>query len=64
MNRWRDCEVTSSFSPVLWDEENEIVVVLEKHVRLYDGDERTDYDDGDLILTTHRLLYVFSNYSN
>eukprot|EP00762_Andalucia_godoyi_P002627 ANDGO_03338.mRNA.1 Vacuolar protein sorting-associated protein 36 len=58
MDRWRPCEVTSSFAPVLWDEENEIIVVIEKHIRLYNGDDATDYDDGDLILSTHRLLWL------
>lgn len=58
MDQFRLAEVTPSFAPVLWDEEHEIILCMEKHIRLYDGDVRTDYDDGDAILTTHRLLWL------
>lgn len=27
-------------------------------IRLYDGDSRTDYDDGVLLLTSHRLVWT------
>lgn len=42
--------------PVLLDEEQELL--RERGVGLYDGDERTNFDKGDLTLTTHRLLWV------
>ena len=36
----------------------ETSVTTERGVRLYDGDEHTDFDSGDLTLTSHRLLWV------
>lgn len=38
--------------------EGESELVHEACVRLYDGDQRTEYDDGALTLTSHRLLWV------
>jgi len=42
--------------PVMLPGEQELV--RDRGVGLYDGDERTDFDKGDLTLTTHRLLWV------
>ncbi|XP_023011934.2 vacuolar protein sorting 36 [Leptinotarsa decemlineata] len=42
-------------SPLLIDGESTIAV--ENNVRLYDGDQKTSFEGGELIITTHRLLW-------
>ncbi|XP_037036984.1 vacuolar protein-sorting-associated protein 36 [Bradysia coprophila] len=37
--------------------EDEDFVSKDKSVKLYDGDEKTSYEDGEVILTTHRLFW-------
>ncbi|EFA02261.1 vacuolar protein-sorting-associated protein 36 [Tribolium castaneum] len=49
MNRWRYT------SPLLLD--NESTLTCEKNVRLYDGDQKTSFEGGELIITTHRILW-------
>ncbi|XP_072900075.1 vacuolar protein-sorting-associated protein 36 [Hemitrygon akajei] len=36
---------------------NETLVIQQRGVRLYDGDEKTQFDLGTLLLSTHRLLW-------
>ncbi|XP_067841979.1 vacuolar protein-sorting-associated protein 36 isoform X2 [Heptranchias perlo] len=36
---------------------NETLVIQQRGVRLYDGDEKTKFDLGTLLLSTHRLLW-------
>lgn len=48
MNRFQWCDKLSEV-------ENEVHKQL--GVRLYDGDRKTPFDDGELILTTHRLIW-------
>ncbi|KAM7356097.1 vacuolar protein sorting 36 [Cochliomyia hominivorax] len=38
-------------------QEHESFVSKESHVKLYDGDQKTNFEEGDLVLTTHRLLW-------
>ncbi|XP_078479950.1 vacuolar protein-sorting-associated protein 36 [Lampetra planeri] len=38
-------------------EMNETLIVQQRGVRLYDGNERTVFDSGNLLLSTHRLLW-------
>ncbi|KAJ8931917.1 hypothetical protein NQ314_015115 [Rhamnusium bicolor] len=42
-------------SPVLLDGES--TVVVENNVRLYDGHQKTSFEGGELIITTHRTLW-------
>ncbi|XP_018563736.1 vacuolar protein-sorting-associated protein 36 [Anoplophora glabripennis] len=42
-------------TPVLLDSESTIVV--ENNIRLYDGDQKTSFEGGELIITTHRILW-------
>lgn len=42
-------------TPVLMDNEN--TLSCENNVRLYDGDVKTHFEGGELIITTHRLLW-------
>ncbi|XP_055493454.1 vacuolar protein-sorting-associated protein 36 [Leucoraja erinacea] len=35
----------------------ETLVIQQRGVRLYDGDDKTKFDSGSLLLTTHRLLW-------
>uniref|UniRef100_A0A2M4BR08 Vacuolar protein-sorting-associated protein 36 n=1 Tax=Anopheles marajoara TaxID=58244 RepID=A0A2M4BR08_9DIPT len=49
MNRFEYCQAR------LW--ENESFVAKDRNIKLYDGDEKTSYADGELILTSHRLLW-------
>lgn len=37
--------------------EDESFVAKEKGVKLYDGDDKTGYEDGEVVLTTHRLFW-------
>ncbi|CAH0561245.1 unnamed protein product [Brassicogethes aeneus] len=37
--------------------ENESILLTETNVRLYDGDQKTSFEGGELALTTHRLLW-------
>lgn len=37
--------------------EDETFVAKEKGVKLYDGDEKTSYEDGEVVLTTHRMFW-------
>lgn len=39
-------------------EEGESQICSEGNIRLYDGDDQTSFDCGELVLTTHRLLWV------
>ncbi|RZC33515.1 vacuolar protein-sorting-associated protein 36 [Asbolus verrucosus] len=49
MNRWKYA------SPLLLD--NEATAICKKNVRIYDGDQKTSFEGGELIITTHRLLW-------
>ncbi|XP_044749143.1 vacuolar protein-sorting-associated protein 36 [Coccinella septempunctata] len=49
MNRFRYA------SPILI--ENEYTLTTEKNVRLYDGDQKTAFEGGELIITSHRILW-------
>ncbi|KAG5885904.1 hypothetical protein JTB14_012151 [Gonioctena quinquepunctata] len=42
-------------SPLLIDGES--TVIVENNVRLYDGDQKTSFEGGELIITTHRVLW-------
>ncbi|XP_066150199.1 vacuolar protein-sorting-associated protein 36 [Euwallacea fornicatus] len=42
-------------TPVLMNSEN--TLTCENNVRLYDGDVKTQFEGGELIITTHRLLW-------
>ncbi|XP_057666501.1 vacuolar protein-sorting-associated protein 36 [Diorhabda carinulata] len=42
-------------SPLLLDGES--TVAVENNVRLYDGDQKTSFEGGELIITTHRILW-------
>lgn len=37
--------------------DDETFVAKERTVKLYDGDEKTNYEDGEVVLTTHRLFW-------
>ncbi|CAO1419561.1 unnamed protein product [Diamesa tonsa] len=37
--------------------ENESVVMKDEHIKIYDGQEKTSFEDGEIILTTHRLFW-------
>lgn len=37
--------------------QSEREITRQNHIRIYDGDEKTNFDNGELILTTHRLLW-------
>lgn len=37
--------------------EDETYVAKERGVKLYDGDEKTGYEDGEVVLTTHRMFW-------
>ncbi|XP_039432459.1 vacuolar protein-sorting-associated protein 36 [Culex pipiens pallens] len=49
MNRFEYCQARLA--------ENESFVAKDRNVKLYDGDEKTSYDDGEVVLTSHRLLW-------
>ncbi|XP_052872683.1 vacuolar protein-sorting-associated protein 36 [Anopheles cruzii] len=49
MNRFEHCQARLS--------ENECFVAKERSIKLYDGDEKTSYEDGEVVLTSHRLLW-------
>ncbi|XP_030757433.1 vacuolar protein-sorting-associated protein 36 [Sitophilus oryzae] len=42
-------------SPLLIDNEN--TLLCENNVRLYDGEVKTNFEGGELIITTHRILW-------
>ncbi|KAB0796515.1 hypothetical protein PPYR_10576 [Photinus pyralis] len=42
-------------SPILLP--NESYLAKDRNVRLYDGDQKTSFEGGELILTTHRLMW-------
>ncbi|XP_065369947.1 vacuolar protein-sorting-associated protein 36-like [Calliphora vicina] len=37
--------------------ENEVFVSRESQIKLYDGDQKTQFEEGDLVLTSHRLFW-------
>lgn len=37
--------------------ENESFVAKDRNIKLYDGNEKTSYEDGEVVLTSHRLLW-------
>ncbi|XP_067129835.1 vacuolar protein-sorting-associated protein 36 isoform X2 [Centruroides vittatus] len=37
--------------------QSEREITRQNHIRIYDGDEKTNFDNGELILTTHRFLW-------
>ncbi|XP_050074877.1 vacuolar protein-sorting-associated protein 36 [Anopheles maculipalpis] len=49
MNRFEYCQARLS--------ENESFVAKDRSIKLYDGDEKTNYEDGEIVLTSHRLLW-------
>eukprot|EP00911_Craspedida_sp_UC1_P001735 UC1_evm1s1322 len=58
MNRVSWLKLSEVQLPVLLEGERDIFRA--HHIRVYDGDERTEFDKGDLTLTSHRLLWVES----
>ncbi|XP_062561719.1 vacuolar protein-sorting-associated protein 36 [Armigeres subalbatus] len=49
MNRFEYCAARLA--------ENESFVAKDRNIKLYDGDEKTSYEDGEVVLTSHRLLW-------
>ncbi|XP_040169256.1 vacuolar protein-sorting-associated protein 36 [Anopheles arabiensis] len=49
MNRFEYCQARLF--------ENESFVAKDRNIKLYDGDEKTNYEDGEVVLTSHRLLW-------
>ncbi|XP_058832994.1 vacuolar protein-sorting-associated protein 36 [Topomyia yanbarensis] len=49
MNRFEFCQARLG--------ESESFVAKDRNIKLYDGDEKTSLEDGELVLTTHRLLW-------
>uniref|UniRef100_A0A182SAN5 Vacuolar protein-sorting-associated protein 36 n=1 Tax=Anopheles maculatus TaxID=74869 RepID=A0A182SAN5_9DIPT len=49
MNRFEYCQARLS--------ENESFVAKDRNIKLYDGDEKTSFEDGEIVLTSHRLLW-------
>lgn len=49
MNRLEYCQARLA--------ENESFVAKDRNIKLYDGDEKTSYEDGEVVLTSHRLLW-------
>ncbi len=41
--------------------EGETELASEGGVRLYSGDDRTEFEDGTLTLTSHRLVWIETN---
>ncbi|KAH8261507.1 hypothetical protein KR044_010345 [Drosophila immigrans] len=37
--------------------ESESFVSRDRNVKIYDGDQKTDFEDGEVVLTTHRLFW-------
>ncbi|EDW19710.1 vacuolar protein-sorting-associated protein 36 [Drosophila mojavensis] len=37
--------------------ENESFVSRDRNVKIYDGDQKTEFEDGEVVLTTHRLFW-------
>lgn len=37
--------------------ESETFVSRDRNVKIYDGDQKTDFEDGEVVLTTHRLFW-------
>eukprot|EP00050_Salpingoeca_kvevrii_P015788 m.50070 g.50070 ORF g.50070 m.50070 type:complete len:395 (-) comp6516_c0_seq1:46-1230(-) len=56
MNRWTHSALSAMQRPVMAESEREVLV--EPGLRLYDGDDRTEFEDGLLTLSTHRLVWV------
>lgn len=42
-------------SPLLLENEN--TLICDWNVRLYDGEQKTNFEGGELIITTHRILW-------
>ncbi len=57
MDRWTWATLSAEFGRAV-PLEGESNIALEAGVRLYDGSAATDFDDGTLTLTSHRLLWV------
>uniref|UniRef100_A0A182MM37 Vacuolar protein-sorting-associated protein 36 n=1 Tax=Anopheles culicifacies TaxID=139723 RepID=A0A182MM37_9DIPT len=49
MNRFEYCQARLT--------ESESFVAKDRNIKLYDGDEKTNYEDGEIVLTSHRLLW-------
>ncbi|XP_055529983.1 vacuolar protein-sorting-associated protein 36 [Wyeomyia smithii] len=49
MNRLEHCQARLA--------ENESFVAKDRCIKLYDGDEKTNFEDGEIVLTSHRLLW-------
>uniref|UniRef100_A0A182Q018 Vacuolar protein-sorting-associated protein 36 n=1 Tax=Anopheles farauti TaxID=69004 RepID=A0A182Q018_9DIPT len=49
MNRFEYCQARLK--------ENESFVAKDRNIKLYDGDEKTSYEDGEIVLTSHRILW-------
>ncbi|XP_053673355.1 vacuolar protein-sorting-associated protein 36 [Anopheles nili] len=49
MNRFEFCQAQLF--------ENETFVAKDRNIKLYDGDEKTNFEDGDIVLTSHRLMW-------
>ncbi|XP_022906382.2 vacuolar protein-sorting-associated protein 36 [Onthophagus taurus] len=41
--------------------QNETFIIKETNVRLYDGDQKTPFENGEIHLTTHRLIWTYPN---
>ncbi|XP_058461776.1 vacuolar protein-sorting-associated protein 36 isoform X2 [Malaya genurostris] len=49
MNRFEYCQARLS--------EGESFVAKDRNIKLYNGDEKTNFEDGELVLTSHRILW-------
>uniref|UniRef100_A0A182P5Z5 Vacuolar protein-sorting-associated protein 36 n=1 Tax=Anopheles epiroticus TaxID=199890 RepID=A0A182P5Z5_9DIPT len=49
MNRFEYCQARLL--------ESESFVAKDRNIKLYDGDEKTNFEDGEVVLTSHRLLW-------
>ncbi|XP_053684843.1 vacuolar protein-sorting-associated protein 36 [Sabethes cyaneus] len=49
MNRFEHCQARLA--------ENESFVAKDRNIKLYDGDAKTNFEDGEIVLTSHRLLW-------
>jgi len=56
LNAFSPLGLTPAGRPVL--EDCEVELVAQDGVALYRGDHQSDYQDGTLVVTTHRILYI------
>eukprot|EP00729_Bicosta_minor_P019992 gene19992-20934_t len=58
MDRWSAATLDGQGVPVLDVKGREERLFSENTVRLYDGDEKTEFDNGIVYLTTHQIIWV------